>query len=116
MFSGCRYAIHHDPSIWPDPDNFNPEANFTKANSETGALELTRTEFLLPFGIGRRVCLGEALARQELLIFFAGLMQHFHIVPVSVNGKTQTLPPIDKYGDLGTIATPPDYEVCFESV
>ena len=75
-----------------------------------------RTEYLLPFGIGRRVCLVEALARQELLIFFAGIMQHFRVVPVIVNGKTQKLPPIDKYGDLGTIATPPDYEVCFETV
>ena len=36
-------------------------------------------ECLNPFGVGKRVCLGEALARQELFVFFVGLMQRFEI-------------------------------------
>ena len=32
-----------------------------------------------PFGIGKRVCLGETLSRQGLFVFFVGLMQRFEI-------------------------------------
>ena len=27
------YAAHHDPAIWPDPNRFNPDANFVKADA-----------------------------------------------------------------------------------
>ena len=72
------YAVHRDPKLWADPEHFNPEANFTRRDAN-GQLEIVNTEYLIPFGVGRRVCLGESLARQELLIFFVGLMQHFQV-------------------------------------
>ena len=34
-----------------------------------------RPEYFVPFGHGRRVCLGEPLARAELFIFFVTLVQ-----------------------------------------
>jgi len=31
--------------------------------------------------VGRRACLGELLARQEVFLFFTGLLQNFEILP-----------------------------------
>ena len=72
------YAVHRDTKLWADPDHFNPEANFTQCN-QRGGFEIVNTEYLIPFGVGRRQCLGESLARQELWIFFVGLMQRFEV-------------------------------------
>jgi vitamin D 25-hydroxylase len=75
------YAAHRQPDIWPDPEHFNPEANFTRRNASTGELEYCNAEYIIPFSQGKRQCVGEALARQELFIFFAGILQRYRIVP-----------------------------------
>lgn len=74
------WAAHHQADIWPDPYNFNPDANFTQV-SDDGELELKNVEYLMPFNIGKRACIGESLARQELLIFISGILQRYRIVP-----------------------------------
>lgn len=51
------YLTHHDPVLWPDPYAFRPE-RFT--NGERPAWGF------LPFGAGRRTCLGSHLARAIL--------------------------------------------------
>lgn len=108
------YAIHRDPQLWPDPEHFNPDANFIREAREgegaTSAVELKNTEYLVPFGMGRRQCLGEALARQELLIFFVGLLQRFMVKP----SASHPLPPEDTPGVVGTIRAPPEFHICFE--
>lgn len=74
------YAVHRQADLWPDPEHFNPEANFLKQSN--GKYELINTSFLVPFGIGKRQCVGEIMGRQEVFIFFAGLLQQFRIAPV----------------------------------
>lgn len=65
------FAVHRDESIWPDPHNFNP-SNFL---DESGRIR--NEQYLLPFGIGKRSCLGESLAKQEIFLFLCGLLQRF---------------------------------------
>ena len=36
-----------------------------------------KPEYFVPFGHGKRMCLGEPLARAELFIFFAALVRNF---------------------------------------
>ncbi|XP_012877754.1 PREDICTED: cytochrome P450 2J2 [Dipodomys ordii] len=67
-------ALHKDPKEWATPDTFNPE-HFL----ENG--QFKKKESFLPFGIGKRVCLGEQLARSELFIFFTSLVQKFTFRP-----------------------------------
>uniref|UniRef100_A0A1I8FFX8 Cytochrome n=1 Tax=Macrostomum lignano TaxID=282301 RepID=A0A1I8FFX8_9PLAT len=39
--------------------------------------EYETSEFLVPFSIGKRACLGESLARQELFLFLSGIFQAY---------------------------------------
>lgn len=48
------YAYHHDPDVWGDPENFRPE----RFLSEDGS-KVIRRDSIMPFSVGRRVCLGK---------------------------------------------------------
>ena len=50
---------------------------------------------LVPFGVGKRRCMGEALARNEVMLFTVGLIQ-----------RLTFLPPLS-----GTMPDPEDYHV-----
>ena len=51
-------AVHLDPSIWENPNSFNPRRHI----DSDGQL-ITNSGNFLPFSAGRRVCAGEALAK-----------------------------------------------------
>jgi cytochrome P450 len=65
------YSLHMDVDHWGDPQFFRPERFLT--NQGTFCPE----EMTFPFGIGRRRCLGESLARMENFLFFANLLLNF---------------------------------------
>jgi cytochrome P450 len=50
------YLTHHDATLWPDPDTFDP-GRFAYGRPAWG---------YLPFSAGRRTCLGSQLARSML--------------------------------------------------
>ena len=49
-----------------------------------GGVRLVKREQFVPFGFGRRVCMGEALAKDTLLIFFATLVKQLRSFVVVV--------------------------------
>ncbi|XP_042870726.1 uncharacterized protein LOC122252352 [Penaeus japonicus] len=65
---GC----HTDPAYWEKPYEFYPE-HFLDDQGKV----LTKKEGFMPFGLGRRQCLGESLARMEIFVFLSALLQHF---------------------------------------
>ncbi|GBP41037.1 Farnesoate epoxidase [Eumeta japonica] len=67
------YDLHNEKN-WKEPRVFKPE-RFLNAN---GAL--IQNDCFIPFGLGRRRCMGELLARSELFLFLTHLMQKFHIL------------------------------------
>ncbi|KAK7471858.1 hypothetical protein BaRGS_00035517 [Batillaria attramentaria] len=68
-------SVLHDPEVWEDPDTFRPE-RFIGPDGK-----LIRYEEFIPFSTGRRVCLGESLARMELFLYLAAMIQHFRFLP-----------------------------------
>ncbi|XP_051018599.1 cytochrome P450 2B1 [Acomys russatus] len=92
----------HDPRYFEQPDGFNPD-HFLDAN---GALK--KSEAFMPFSIGKRICLGEGIARNELFLFFTAILQNFS-VSSPVAPKDIDLTP--KESGIGRI--PPTYQICF---
>ena len=77
--------------MWDQPDQFRPERFLQKflccpnlflrflENCE-GGVRLVKKEQFVPFGFGRRVCMGEALAKDTLTIFFATLVKQLRLL------------------------------------
>lgn len=75
------YNVHHDPATWKDPETFNPERFLTKATDKeggSGGYIFVKNENLVPFSVGKRVCLAETMAQTEFFIFLSGLLQNFN--------------------------------------
>ncbi|XP_001865027.2 probable cytochrome P450 305a1 [Culex quinquefasciatus] len=66
-------SVHMDADYWNDPEVFRPE----RFLGEDGTL--ANTERLLSFSLGKRRCLGEALARACIFNYFAGILQQFTV-------------------------------------
>jgi cytochrome P450 len=65
------HHIHHDPRWWPEPDRFDP------ARFAAGAGKERPRSAYLPFGGGRRVCIGQSFALMEMVLIAAVLSQRF---------------------------------------
>lgn len=61
-----------DPMTFPDPKTFKPERFI-----ENGKLKTYPQ--LAPFGIGKRICMGETMARDSSFIFFTRILQTLNI-------------------------------------
>ena len=68
------YCIHHSKEIWADPEAFRPERFLNPDGTCMG-----KHDALLPFSVGRRVCIGENLAKNELFLFITSIIQTFHV-------------------------------------
>ncbi|XP_048253649.1 cytochrome P450 2D14-like [Haliotis rufescens] len=69
-------SVLQDPDVWGDPDNFRPD----RFLDDTG--KIVKKEEFIPFSLGRRVCLGESMARMEMFLFLTTMIQRFKFVPV----------------------------------
>jgi cytochrome P450 len=65
------HHIHHDERWWPDPEVFDPNRFLGNA-----AKDRPRSAYL-PFGGGRRICIGQSFALMEMVLMAAIMSQRF---------------------------------------
>lgn len=76
IVTSATASIHHDPRYWDKPDHFLPQ----RWLSPEGKFVMKK-EGYLPFGNGKRGCIGEGLARMHIMIFTTAVFQNFSIAP-----------------------------------
>ncbi|XP_004710399.1 cytochrome P450 2G1-like [Echinops telfairi] len=92
---------HRDPKNFRFPDTFYPQ-HFL---DEQGGFK--KNEALVPFGAGKRACLGEALAQMELFLYFTSILQSFSLRALVPPADIDITPEVFRHDK-----NPTTYEVC----
>ncbi|KAI4887979.1 hypothetical protein NFI96_001883 [Prochilodus magdalenae] len=95
-------SVLNDENEWESPNTFNP-AHFL---DEQG--QFVKRDAFMPFSAGRRVCLGESLARMELFLFFTSLLQQFCFTPLPGMSVDQ----LDLTPAVGVTLNPLPHKLC----
>ncbi|MED6241896.1 hypothetical protein ATANTOWER_029586 [Ataeniobius toweri] len=96
-------SVLFDKKEWGTPLTFNP-GHFL---NEEG--KFAKKAAFIPFSAGKRLCLGENLARMELFLFFTSFMKHFTFsMPAGVKAV------MDYHA--GITLAPKPYEICINSL
>ena len=119
------YHVMYDPENFKDPEIFRPERydilllclnhifNFHKffrfINQEG---KFVNSEKVVPFGIGKRYCLGRSLAEKEYFLFFSGILQQFKLENVpGTKPPNYSIEGGDGSKGSSLIRAPPQFEI-----
>ncbi|XP_007995069.1 cytochrome P450 2G1 isoform X1 [Chlorocebus sabaeus] len=94
-------SVLKDPKYFRYPDAFYPQ-HFL---DEQGRFK--KNEAFVPFSSGKRICLGEAMARMELFLYFTSILQNFSLRSLVPPGDIDINPKLSGFGNI-----PPTYELC----
>lgn len=69
------YLVHRHPEFWPDPAGFDPD----RFMPDGGAGPVRHRYAFIPFGGGRRACVGAAFAELETALVLATIARRFRL-------------------------------------
>jgi cytochrome P450 len=80
VLAANAWLVHHDPEIYPDPFAFRPERFLEKPPG---------TYTWIPFGGGRRRCLGASFAMLEMKLAIAAALRRYTVAPAPQLERTR---------------------------
>lgn len=87
------YSIHHDSSIYPDPEKFDPERFSPLAKQSRNPYSF------LPFGHGPHNCIGMRFAKMQIRLVLARMLRKYRL---QVAPDTKIPPDIKAKATLGS--------------
>ena len=93
------WSLFHSREHWGDPEVFRPERFLNEEKA------FIKDEWMISFGVGPRMCLGEVLARDTIFLFFTTLLQEFVLSVPEGDPVPKTLPV------SGMILTPQPFRI-----
>jgi cytochrome P450 len=72
------YLVHRHPEFWPDPAGFDPARFLAGTGDRRPAPDRPRYSYI-PFGGGKRACVGQSFAELETVLALAAIARRFRL-------------------------------------